>query len=344
MKQKGFAHLILIAVVGIIVAAIAGFLYLNKPSKPSQSNDFGCWPPSCSLIPDSQGKKMCEDWKEGKVVEWPECSFFSGQPACQKLCESEKGGVVSGGGQKQTFNTLPTLVKGEFASGVSNEDKNFIIQGISTMDFYLQKWFGKSINKPAGLRVGAGAPTDMGAGSQVLIENGKVVISMETGSFAWKRQVQSNKEIGGEWRPRLVAHEYVHVYQFQNGCGEGIVTGNPVALRWFTEGVAEWLSYTAMKDAGLLPKASIPQLILPPAKQARGLLASFENPNNSDFSAYPLFNMAIDYLMKNKPVKTLDDFCANLGRGMSMPKAFETVFGMTKEKFYENFESYRKTW
>lgn len=212
------------------------------------------------------------------------------------------------------------------------------------MDFYLQKWFGKSINKPAGLRVGAGSPTDMGAGSQVLVENGKMVISMETGSFAWQRQIQSNKEIGGEWRPRLSAHEYVHIYQFQNGCGEGIVTGSPVVPRWLTEGEAEWLSYKAMKEAGLLPQADIPQLILPPAKQVKGSLESFENPNNSDFSAYFLFNMAVDYLMKGKSVKTLDSFCANLGSGMSMPKAFETAFGITKEKFYEGFEAYRKTW
>ena len=53
-------------------------------------DDFGCWPPSCSVIPDPQGKKSCEDWKAGKPVTWPpSCSYFSGQPACQKLCEAE---------------------------------------------------------------------------------------------------------------------------------------------------------------------------------------------------------------------------------------------------------------
>lgn len=276
--------------------------------------------------------------------------FWPGHPPndlLQKIISGDpiqKSDFAPPGKQKQTFNTLPALLNGEFASGVNEEDKNLIIQGISTMDFYLQKWFGKSINKPAGLRVGTGAPADMGAGSQVVMEDGKIVILMETGSFAWKRQIQSNNEIGGEWRPRLAAHEYVHVYQFQNGCGEGILTGSPVVPRWFTEGVAEWLSYKAAKEAGQLPRAGIPQLILPVAKQAKDPLESFENPNSSDFSAYFLFNMAIDYLMKDRPVKTLDDFCANLGNGMSMPKAFETTFGMTKDKFYEGFEAYRKTW
>ena len=51
-------------------------------------------------------------------------------------------------------------------------------------------------------------------------------------------------------------------------------------------------------------------------------------------------------LMKDKQKKVLDDFCANLadGKGMSMPEAFENAFGITLEKFYEDFESYRKTW
>lgn len=246
--------------------------------------------------------------------------------------------------QTQDFNTLPSLVQANFASDVASEDKKFVTQGISAMDFYLKTWFGKSIKQPVELRINAGAPAQEGEGAQIVIEGGKPVISIETGSFVWKRQIQSNTEIGGEWRPRISAHEYVHAYQLQNGCGEGILTGHPVAPRWFIEGEAEWLSYKAAKETGWLPQASIAQLILPPAKQVRGSLESFEVPNNSDFSSYFLFNMAVDYLMKDKPVKTLDDFCANLGSGMSAPKAFETTFGMTKEKFYDGFEAYRKTW
>lgn len=245
---------------------------------------------------------------------------------------------------KQAFNVLPSLVKADFTADVAEGDKNFVVQGISAMDFYLNQWFGKSINKEAELRINAGAPANEGEGAQVVVEGGKTVVLIETGSFVWKRQIQSNGEIGGEWRPRISTHEYVHVYQLQNGCGEGMLTGHPIAPKWFIEGEAEWLSYKANKEAGWLPQASIPQLILPPAKQVKGSLVSFENPNNSDFSAYFLFNMAVDYLMKDKPVKTLDDFCTNLGKGMSAAQAFNTSFGISLDQFYSNFESYRKTW
>ncbi len=243
-----------------------------------------------------------------------------------------------------TFNTLPSLVQADFTADVAPEDKNFVIQGISAMDFYLHQWFGKSINQPVGLRIATGAPANEGEGAQLIVEGGKSIISMETGSFVWKRQIQSNSEIGGEWRPRISAHEYVHVYQLQNGCGQGILTGHPVAPKWFIEGEADWLSFKATKETGWLPQATIPQLILPPAKQVKGSLQSFENPNNSDFSSYFLFNMAVDYLMKDKPIKTLDDFCTNLKGGMSSVQAFNKTFGISLDQFYNNFEAYRKTW
>ena len=58
--------------------------------KQTVRNDFGCWPPSCYYIPDPSGRQMCEDWKADKQVAWPsDCGYFSGQPACQKLCEYE---------------------------------------------------------------------------------------------------------------------------------------------------------------------------------------------------------------------------------------------------------------
>ena len=59
-------------------------------SKTSARDDLGCFPPSCSVIPDPQGKQICLDWKANKSVTWPSsCGYFSGQPACQKLCEAE---------------------------------------------------------------------------------------------------------------------------------------------------------------------------------------------------------------------------------------------------------------
>ncbi len=54
--------------------------------------------------------------------------------------------------------------------------------------------------------------------------------------------------------------------------------------------------------------------------------------------------MAIDYLVKDKDIKTLDNFCANIGKEQDLSTAFQNAFGITLDKFYEDFESYRSTW
>lgn len=79
MKRKIYVAILLLTIV-----FISGCKGANK------RDDFGCWPPSCKLIPDGMGRQMCEDWKAGKNVTWYDCSFFADYPKCQKLCESEK--------------------------------------------------------------------------------------------------------------------------------------------------------------------------------------------------------------------------------------------------------------
>ena len=320
---------------------------IKQTQQVKQKDDFGCWPPSCSFIPDAQGKQMCEDWKAGKQVQWPpDCSMMQYGP-CIKLCEFEKQGTASGGEQKQSFNVLPSLLKAELANDVNEEDKNFVIRGISATDFYLQKWFGKSINQPAMLRVYAAESTPIEGGAKVEVENGKMVILIGTKSDIWKNMIEVNK-YGGESRNKISAHEYVHVYQFHNGCGNA-AADTYAAPKWFLEGEAEWLSYKVMHETRLVPSLGFPEYsILPLAKQETGLLKSFEKVEKGGLtvSRYSFYTMAVDYLMKDRQKKALDDFCVNLadGKGMSMPKAFETAFGITLDKFYEDFESYRKTW
>ncbi len=327
----------------------------SAPEIKQTREDFGCFY-SCDFFP-AGSKQMCEDWKAERQVQWPpDCKMMQYGP-CIQLCEAEKKRTVSVGEQKQTFNTLPSLVQAEFASDVNEADKGFVITGISAMDFYLQEWFGKSINQPAGLRVNAGETNSVGGDSQVVMEDGKWVILIATGSPLWKSMIELNN-YGGEFRNWLPAHEYVHIYQAHNGCNvstsKRVAVGgdNPsqnilITPRWFSEGEAEWLTYKVMQEAGMISSwSSTQQVFLPRAKQQVSLLKSFEKKKESgdSYSDYPLFTMAVDYLMKDRQIETLDDFCANIRSGMDMPSAFEDAFGIHLEKFYEDFESYRKTW
>ena len=66
----------------------------TSPSEIKQTrDDFGCFPPSCSSIPDPYGKQQCEDWKAGKNVMWPPDCKLTQTSECIKLCETEKKGT-----------------------------------------------------------------------------------------------------------------------------------------------------------------------------------------------------------------------------------------------------------
>lgn len=105
MRKKFFLIVLLLAVIFIASCAPKGV----SEEKPAERDDFGCWPPSCSLIPDSQGKQMCEDWKAGKEIQWFDCSAMAAFPKCVKLCEFEKKETASASdGQKQGFDQNPS--------------------------------------------------------------------------------------------------------------------------------------------------------------------------------------------------------------------------------------------
>jgi len=240
------------------------------------------------------------------------------------------GGAPTGEGAS-SFDVLPSLISAEFADDVAEEDKALVIQGISAADFCLQEWFGKSINRPAVLRVDASE-----AEPNAVLENGEMVILIGTNSKAFKKD-----------GAHMAAHEYVHVYATYNGLGSTDVSVSITPL-WFLEGEAEWLSYETMYEAGLSHPFEYEQTLTPLAKEETVPLKSLEKPTQTvvNSSRYALYALAIDYLMRDKPKKVLDDFAVNLadGKGMSMPQAFEKAFNITLDKFYEDFESYRKTW
>lgn len=102
MKKK-LLWLFILLIIGIIMVSCAPKGISEE--KTAKRDDFGCWPPSCSLIPDSFGKQMCEDWKAGKQIQWFDCSMMAAFPKCVKLCEFEKNNSEN---VQQDFPTIPS--------------------------------------------------------------------------------------------------------------------------------------------------------------------------------------------------------------------------------------------
>lgn len=235
----------------------------------------------------------------------------------------------------------PDLVSLEIDPTVDSEDADKLHEGIRVMDFYLNEWFGHSIDKKVLMTVDASTKNSL-----IVEENGQMVALLHTNEPLWQQFRQFIVQYRMDMRSRFAAHEYVHYYQRDAGCGR-IYLPQENTLKWLMEGEAEWLSYTALNKAGQLPfYTGLEQILQIQYQQNQGNLkplSAYEKEATADVvSSYSYFALALELLMKNRDIKTLDDFCTNVKKGQGVSAAFQNAFGISLEKFYSDFEAYRQ--
>ncbi|MBI2012223.1 hypothetical protein HYS91_05660 [Candidatus Daviesbacteria bacterium] len=273
--------------------------------------------------------------------------FWPGYPPNQFLMSF----ISKGSPQQQQVNNpqkdtglenhqMPNLLNIEFKDGVDKGDETEMRKGFKLMDFTLNKLFGHSITKKSAIRVEASS-----SDSKFLDENGTITFVYQVLSQDWLLPKKIGSQYNMDMRSRAAAHEYIHLYQINEGCANLGSEGEKA--KWFLEGVAEWLSYKAMEESGNLPFGfDGKKMILMQFQMGGGnvkLLNSYEKEISTDVSLYGYFALAVDYLVENTNIKALDNYCANIGKGQELSVAFQNAFGISLEKFYSDFEVYRKS-
>ena len=235
---------------------------------------------------------------------------------------------------------LPALLTVEFKNGVDKSDEEEMKKGFKIMDFTLNKLFGHSISRKSAIRVKAS-----GADSKFLDENDTITFVYQTLSQDWLIPKKIGEQYRMDMRSRAAAHEYVHLYQINEGCANLGREGEKA--KWLLEGSAEWLSYQAMEESSNLPFSFDARKMIMMQFQMGGgnvkLLNSYEEETTTDVPLYGYFALAVDYLVENSSVKALDNYCANIGKGEDLPTAFQKAFGISLKNFYSDFEDYRKS-
>ena len=235
----------------------------------------------------------------------------------------------------------PDLVILEIDPSVDPEDAAKMREGIRVMDYYLNKWFGHSVNKKVLMTVDASTENSI-----IKEQNGEMVAVLHTNEPIWQQFRQFIVQYRMDMRSRFSAHEYVHYWQRDAGCGR-IYLPSEVTLKWLMEGEAEWLSYKAMNEAGQLPfYLGLEQMLAMQYQQNQGNLKplrAYEKDVQTLVSTYSYFALALELLMKNRDIKTIDGFCANIGKGQEALVAFENAFCIPLEKFYAEFEQYERS-
>lgn len=157
-------------------------------------------------------------------------------------------------------------------------------------------------------------------------------VLIDTAHPVWR--AAADGEYGGEdTRAKIVAHEVVHVYQHQRGC-----VGAP---RWYLEGVAEWLGYRIMIEAGQLSSQASRDYHLGGLQFGVDPGPLSQNEAQANGSAYSTYYVAVDRLLEQREVDAIRLHCDDVARGVGKDGAFSSAFGIELSEYYESFERYR---
>lgn len=141
-------------------------------------------------------------------------------------------------------------------------------------------------------------------------------------------------------RVRIVLHEYTHAYQYSKTAEDSLESA-----AWFEEGLSEYLSLMAMSELGLIDRGEIEGLfgeivqhtVLPPLEELERLQDFQKQPGQ----VYPLAYFGVAQLLDGRSLSSVEDYYRALQQGSTFPEAFEQVFGLTPEQFYDDFAEFR---
>ncbi|HUR22401.1 MAG TPA: hypothetical protein VMZ73_00870 [Acidimicrobiales bacterium] len=144
-------------------------------------------------------------------------------------------------------------------------------------------------------------------------------------------------------RRLIVIHEYFHTVQSRLSAGRG-----GVIPLWLREGTARYVEYGVAGDHGYIDYG---RRRTAEVRTSRGLesLQTYEEQGGPTFrgdsgGAYVVGFLASEYLETLKGRQAVQrDFWAALRTSADWRAAFTTVFGISVDQFYADFESYRKT-
>ena len=137
-----------------------------------------------------------------------------------------------------------------------------------------------------------------------------------------------------------VAHEWAHGWQSWLGALD--IHHQPLGNA-LNEGIAEYLAYSVLIEAGLLTREVVEPFMLGSAYGSQELDGPIRDIENDVWSGHTGF-LAIDWLVDEAPsgrmaLRTLAEL---IGDGATVADAFRTAFNVELESFYTQFEAWRQ--
>jgi hypothetical protein len=237
--------------------------------------------------------------------------------------------------------------------GVPPNELRAITDGLRLTDRFMRKELRRSVRRPVEARVARqnGCRPFQSPGSASIGEADDGFLCVATGNLHWQWLVK--KDVAAA--RAVSAHEYVHVLQAELGCLPG---SRQFRFRWLAEGMAEAVAWRALIAAGRASNRRVEDTIRADALPDHGLvgsdlqpLAAYERADGAD-REYALWHLAVRHLLSDAvdsgaaprahPEISLRRFCERVGEGMHWRDAFARAFGQPVERFYSEFEQFRR--
>lgn len=226
-----------------------------------------------------------------------------------------------------------------------------IRDGLRLARAYIAKTFGSEI--PDAIRAQMTVKiVATGRGNQEPGGGGGVATAFAVGSkyprpfFDVAHEQWSQDSRGRGWTTRTdnlktVAHEYTHGWQSFLGA---LDIHTQVLGNWMNEGIAEYLAYRALEDAGLVRWEDVRPFVLGGASgvQTNHPLSVFGTTRTPAWAGHVGF-VAIDWLVSETPsgIMALKTIAEEVAAGRSQRQAFAAAFGLELDDFYTQFEAWR---
>ena len=212
-----------------------------------------------------------------------------------------------------------------FGDDVAEADRARVREGLTHVQQYLVTHFTAAVpaNACVDVRTSNGGPVGSGR-----MNSGRILLI--TAPEGWP--------IAAAWSlPSVVAHEYVHVWQ-EAIAGPDAFYSSPV---WLVEGMAQWIAFNTMAEAGLLPVEDLSCWLERAPGLLRPRLSSLETPEGwrAYLMNYQVSLEGIDTVVGRAGELGLQSYLTNLGRGENWAEAFEAAFGLAPAAFYRSFDA-----
>jgi hypothetical protein len=215
----------------------------------------------------------------------------------------------------------------DIAKAVSTEDAVYVREGITLAQDYVTETLSDISDSPLYVAVFDDDDFFCGQALACATETSIVVLA---GTPKWNSLAPFE-------RVQTIVHEYIHVYQY--AMAHDAVDTMPA---WFIEGMAEYLAYDAVAQLGLV-RASDVRDFHAWALAWNPDIAALDDLENayafySEYGpAYSLAYLALDELMKERPLSDLDRFLEQVGKGHNWRASFQKVFERDLNAFYRSF-------